>query len=111
MNKSKKLRQIALITGIPGIIVFFITVLLLKFVEASKISSFVAIIILLIVCGGVVLGIIKLLSTLMNCFTDVSNNIDEIAEGKATIDFHYKAKNDATKELLEHVQSLIFRIC
>ncbi len=107
MDKKKRIKHAVLVASIPAIIVFLLIVLLLKLIEAGKLSSTVVIVLLLIVCVGIVSGIVKILNGMMNCFSDVSNNIDEIANEDVKVEFNYHVKNEAIRELLEHVQGLV----
>lgn len=107
MDKSKRIRHIVVVSCIPSAVIFLFIVFLIKFVEAGKLSSILAIILLLIVCAGVAACLIKLLTGMVECFSEVSKKIEQIASGEVKIEFRYHPKNEATKELLERIQKLV----
>lgn len=107
MEKNKRLRQAIVMAGIPGILIFAATAVLLKLVESGVLSAVIAMMIILAVCGIMVGVIIKVVSGMMNCFSDVTGSIDKIAKGESVLDFKHQVKNEATRDFLEHVRGLL----
>lgn len=110
MNKGKQIRKAILFSAIPGVVAFALLAVLMKLVEVGKLSSVIAMIVLLVICIAVVVVVAKLLSSVLGCFSDVSNNIEDIAKGEAQIEFKYQGKNAATKEFMGRVQGLITEV-
>lgn len=107
MDKHKRMKQAILIASIPGIIIFGVTAVLLKLIENGVLSATAAMILILLLCGVMVGFIIKLLNGIMKCFSDVSGSIEKITNGESSVELKYKIKNEATRELLDHVGGLI----
>ena len=106
-NKNKRIRQAMLVAGIPGIAVFLMTAILFKLIETGVLSSMVAMILVLLFCGILVGVIAKFYSGVMKSFSDVSGNIEKIASGENLVELNHEVKNEATRELLDHVKGLI----
>ena len=106
-NKNKRIRQAMLVAGIPGIAVFLMTAILFKLIEAGVLSSMVAMILVLLFCGILVGVVAKFISGVMKSFSDVSGNIEKIASGENLVELNHEVKNEATRELLDHVKGLI----
>lgn len=107
MEKNKRIKQAILLASIPGVLIFVATAVLLKLVEMGTINAMIAMILILLVCAILVGSIIKFLCGMLNSFSDVSGSIDKIASGDSAIDFKHQIKNEATRELLDHVKGLI----
>ena len=106
-NKNKRIRQAMLVAGIPGIAVFLMTAILFKLIETGVLSSMVAMILVLLFCGILVGVVAKFISGVMKSFSDVSGNIEKIASGENIVELNHEVKNEATRELLDHVKGLI----
>ena len=106
-NKSKRIRQAMLVAGIPGIAVFLMTAILFKLIETGVLSSMVAMILVLLFCGILVGVVAKFISGVMKSFSDVSGSIEKIASGENIVELNHEVKNEATRELLDHVKGLI----
>lgn len=106
-NKNKRIRQAMLVAGIPGIAVFLMTAILFKLIETGVLSSMVAMILVLLFCGILVGVVAKFISGVMKSFSDVSGNIEKIASGENLVELNHEVKNEATRELLDHVKGLI----
>ena len=106
-NKNKRIRQAMLVAGIPGIAVFLMTAILFKLIEAGVLSSMVAMILVLLFCGILVGVVAKFISGVMKSFSDVSGSIEKIASGENIVELNHGVKNEATRELLDHVKGLI----
>ena len=106
-NKNKRIRQAMLVAGIPGIAVFLMTAILFKLIEIGVLSSMVAMILVLLFCGILVGVVAKFISGVMKSFSDVSGNIEKIASGENLVELNHEVKNEATRELLDHVKGLI----
>ena len=107
MDKNKRIRQAMLVAGIPGIAVFLMTAILFKLIETGVLSSMVAMILVLLFCGILVGVVAKFISGVMKSFSDVSANIEKIASGENLVELNHEVKNEATRELLDHVKGLI----
>lgn len=107
MDKNKRIRQAMLVAGIPGIAVFLMTAILFKLIEIGVLSSMVAMILVLLFCGILVGVVAKFISGVMKSFSDVSGNIEKIASGENLVELNHEVKNEATRELLDHVKGLI----
>ena len=107
MDKNKRRRQAMLVAGIPGIAVFLMTAILFKLIETGVLSSMVAMILVLLLCGILVGVVAKFISGVMKSFSDVSGSIEKIASGENLVELNYEVKNEATRELLDHVKGLI----
>ena len=107
MDKNKRIRQAMLVAGIPGIAVFLMTAILFKLIETGVLSSMVAMILVLLFCGILVGVVAKFISGVMKSFSDVSGNIEKIASGENLVELNHEVKNEATRELLDHVKGLI----
>ena len=107
MDKNKRIRQTMLVAGIPGIAVFLMTAILFKLIETGVLSSMVAMILVLLFCGILVGVVAKFISGVMKSFSDVSGNIEKIASGENLVELNHEVKNEATRELLDHVKGLI----
>ena len=107
MDKNKRIRQAMLVAGIPGIAVFLMTAILFKLIETGVLSSMVAMILVLLFCGILVGVVAKFISGVMKSFSDVSGNIEKIASGENIVELNHEVKNEATRELLDHVKGLI----
>lgn len=107
MDKKKRIRQAILIAGIPGILVFAVTAILFKLIEIGFLSSFIAMVLILLLCGVLVGSVAKFIASIMKSFSDVSGSIEKIASGDNLVELNYEVKNEATKELLDHVKGLI----
>lgn len=106
-NKNKRIRQAMLVAGIPGIAVFLMTAILFKLIETGVLSSMVAMILVLLFCGILVGVVAKFISGVMKSFSDVSGSIEKIASGENIVELNHEVKNEATRELLDHVKGLI----
>lgn len=106
-NKNKRIRQAMLVAGIPGIAVFLMTAILFKLIETGVLSSMVAMILVLLFCGILVGVVAKFISGVMKSFSDVSGSIEKIASGENLVELNHEVKNEATRELLDHVKGLI----
>ena len=107
MDKNKRIRQTMLVAGIPGIAVFLMTAILFKLIETGVLSSMVAMILVLLFCGILVGVVAKFISGVMKSFSDVSGSIEKIASGENLVELNHEVKNEATRELLDHVKGLI----
>lgn len=107
MDKNKRIRQAMLVAGIPGIAVFLMTAILFKLIETGVLSSMVAMILVLLFCGILVGVVAKFISGVMKSFSDVSGSIEKIASGENIVELNHEVKNEATRELLDHVKGLI----
>ena len=107
MDKNKRIRQAMLVAGIPGIAVFLMTAILFKLIETGVLSSMVAMILVLLFCGILVGVVAKFISGVMKSFSDVSGSIEKIASGENLVELNHEVKNEATRELLDHVKGLI----
>ena len=107
MDKNKRIRQEMLVAGIPGIAVFLMTAILFKLIETGVLSSMVAMILVLLFCGILVGVVAKFISGVMKSFSDVSGSIEKIASGENIVELNHEVKNEATRELLDHVKGLI----
>lgn len=107
MDKNKRIRQAMLVAGIPGIAVFLMTAILFKLIEIGVLSSMVAMILVLLFCGILVGVVAKFISGVMKSFSDVSGSIEKIASGENIVELNHEVKNEATRELLDHVKGLI----
>ena len=96
-----------LVAGIPGIAVFLMTAILFKLIETGVLSSMVAMILVLLFCGILVGVVAKFISGVMKSFSDVSGSIEKIASGENIVELNHEVKNEATRELLDHVKGLI----
>ena len=107
MDKNKRIKQAILLASVPGVLVFVAMAVLLKLVEMGIIKATIAMIIILVVSAILIGSIIKFLCGMMNSFSDVSGSIDKIANGDGVIEFKHQIKNEATRELLDHVKGMI----
>ena len=107
MDKNKRIRQAMLVAVIPGIAVFLMTAILFKLIETGVLSSMVAMILVLLFCGILVGVVAKFISGVMKSFSDVSGSIEKIASGENLVELNHEVKNEATRELLDHVKGLI----
>ena len=107
MDKNKRIRQAMMVAGIPGIAVFLMTAILFKLIETGVLSSMVAMILVLLFCGILVGVVAKFISGVMKSFSDVSGSIEKIASGENIVELNHEVKNEATRELLDHVKGLI----
>lgn len=107
MDKKNNKGKVIMITVIPGAVAFVVLAILISMVALGVLSAVAAIVILLILSAAVVGLLMKILTGMVGCFSDVSSNIEKFAEGSAEMDLKSHVKNEATREMIEKVEKLL----
>lgn len=107
MGNNKRIKKIVMIISFPTAIAFVLFVLLINLVAKGTLTVATAIIFVLIICAMIYASLMKLVTGLVGCFSDVSNGIENLTDENNKLKIKYHFKNENTREMVEKIQKML----